>query len=105
MGVFFYKAFPFFFFNDTATTEIYTLSLHDALPILKGRRFERLVICNDLVDEAVVKVVGLDARLLRVGRTAVRGKQPVGPVRAVLGAYLSASLFDLVTRPREAEIG
>src|SRR3712207_8372348 len=25
-----------FFFNDTATTEIYTLSLHDALPILAG---------------------------------------------------------------------
>src|SRR5687767_15473907 len=28
--------FVFFFFNDTATTEIYTLSLHDALPILYG---------------------------------------------------------------------
>src|SRR2546421_7436820 len=28
----------FFFFNDTATTEIYTLSLHDALPISKLRR-------------------------------------------------------------------
>src|SRR2546422_6180793 len=27
----------FFFFNDTATTEIYTLSLHDALPILKHK--------------------------------------------------------------------
>src|SRR5258708_11392438 len=27
--------FPLFFFNDTATTEIYTLSLHDALPIFK----------------------------------------------------------------------
>src|SRR2546430_15759294 len=26
----------FFFFNDTATTEIYTLSLHDALPISTG---------------------------------------------------------------------
>src|SRR3712207_8365512 len=26
----------FFFFNDTATTEIYTLSLHDALPISAG---------------------------------------------------------------------
>src|SRR3712207_7896225 len=26
----------FFFFNDTATTEIYTLSLHDALPIYTG---------------------------------------------------------------------
>src|SRR5258707_8436449 len=30
----------FFFFNDTATTEIYTLSLHDALPI--SDRFSRL---------------------------------------------------------------
>src|SRR4051812_50208797 len=29
-------SFFFFFFNDTATTEIYTLSLHDALPILLG---------------------------------------------------------------------
>src|SRR5256885_15252292 len=29
--------FFFFFFNDTATTEIYTLSLHDALPILPWR--------------------------------------------------------------------
>src|SRR5208283_2432435 len=31
----FYFFFFFFFFNDTATTEIYTLSLHDALPILR----------------------------------------------------------------------
>src|SRR5215213_11717864 len=29
----FVSCFVFFFFNDTATTEIYTLSLHDALPI------------------------------------------------------------------------
>src|SRR2546430_9475709 len=29
--------FSFFFFNDTATTEIYTLSLHDALPICETR--------------------------------------------------------------------
>src|SRR5476649_3102797 len=28
----------FFFFNDTATTEIYTLSLHDALPISKEKK-------------------------------------------------------------------
>src|SRR2546426_12590192 len=28
-----FPSFVFFFFNDTATTEIYTLSLHDALPI------------------------------------------------------------------------
>src|SRR5215211_2263925 len=31
--LFFFSFFFFFFFNDTATTEIYTLSLHDALPI------------------------------------------------------------------------
>src|SRR3712207_7660688 len=31
----------FFFFNDTATTEIYTLSLHDALPICRGGRARR----------------------------------------------------------------
>src|SRR3712207_7091264 len=29
----------FFFFNDTATTEIYTLSLHDALPIFLANLF------------------------------------------------------------------
>src|SRR5256885_966568 len=48
----------FFFFNDTATTEIYTLSLHDALPIsnfdtarqgrLENRRQDRLPIPLDL---------------------------------------------------------
>ena len=32
---FFFVFLFFFFFNDTATTEIYTLSLHDALPIWK----------------------------------------------------------------------
>src|SRR2546425_5184579 len=34
--------FAFFFFNDTATTEIYTLSLHDALPISIGDRKARI---------------------------------------------------------------
>src|SRR5438132_8982683 len=32
-----FLVFFFFFFNDTATTEIYTLSLHDALPISRSR--------------------------------------------------------------------
>ena len=32
-----------FFFNDTATTEIYTLSLHDALPIFHIVSFHRLL--------------------------------------------------------------
>src|SRR2546426_12073132 len=35
-------SFSFFFFNDTATTEIYTLSLHDALPIYPTGRRRRI---------------------------------------------------------------
>src|SRR5690348_17744410 len=38
--------FTFFFFNDTATTEIYTLSLHDALPICQQR--EHLALAQQL---------------------------------------------------------
>src|SRR5437868_10795803 len=34
-----FSFFFFFFFNDTATTEIYTLSLHDALPICRASAF------------------------------------------------------------------
>src|SRR5215211_9222267 len=40
-----------FFFNDTATTEIYTLSLHDALPICRP----------DLVDRELAEAVGRHA--------------------------------------------
>src|SRR5260370_23145391 len=36
-----YTPIPLFFFNDTATTEIYTLSLHDALPIYASRLCKR----------------------------------------------------------------
>src|SRR6266571_6410739 len=37
-----WAAFGLFFFNDTATTEIYTLSLHDALPIYPPRLAPRV---------------------------------------------------------------
>src|SRR2546425_9418396 len=37
----FFLCFFLFFFNDTATTEIYTLSLHDALPICAACKSER----------------------------------------------------------------
>src|SRR6201993_3657153 len=39
--------FSLFFFNDTATTEIYTLSLHDALPISGGSRHARRRVHRD----------------------------------------------------------
>src|SRR3712207_8993246 len=38
----------FFFFNDTATTEIYTLSLHDALPICRSGVRVGLLLGDDL---------------------------------------------------------
>src|SRR5690349_22005993 len=50
-------SFIFFFFNDTATTEIYTLSLHDALPIcsdqleMGGRRHHHRAVDAMLVEE------------------------------------------------------
>src|SRR2546430_13478350 len=45
------SAFFFFFFNDTATTEIYTLSLHDALPI--SGRADRLGPGAEVLDDLV----------------------------------------------------
>src|SRR5207253_4669286 len=39
--------FTLFFFNDTSTTEIYTLSLHDALPILRPGSYELVVRANN----------------------------------------------------------
>src|SRR2546430_15468630 len=51
----------FFFFNDTATTEIYTLSLHDALPISFSEAMDPLTITT-----ASLRVTG-------PGGTAVTG--------------------------------
>src|SRR2546430_15291987 len=52
----------FFFFNDTATTEIYTLSLHDALPIY--RRVRR---GDEREHRAVVRRVGLHVEQANAG--------------------------------------
>src|SRR3989442_10100455 len=65
-----------FFFNDTATTEIYTLSLHDALPIYNKRA--------ELVDErAQEKDPGRARQRFQTGQQgwvyAVHGKQKPNP--------------------------
>src|SRR3712207_7654385 len=59
----------FFFFNDTATTEIYTLSLHDALPIC------------DRVPRAVRHRLRAAARTAGRVRRPDRGPGPPGPGR------------------------
>ena len=49
--------FFFFFFNDTATTEIYTLSLHDALPISCGQ----CEVCRGVNNGSILDIVEIDA--------------------------------------------
>src|SRR3712207_9592015 len=42
-----------FFFNDTATTEIYTLSLHDALPIWTSKMVDDMCFIRSMHTEAI----------------------------------------------------
>src|SRR3712207_8049380 len=65
----------FFFFNDTATTEIYTLSLHDALPIYTrghqgqlGRAHQHLPLADGVGRLRRPGAVGRDAALEHVDR-------------------------------------
>src|SRR5687768_3602888 len=71
---------PFFFFNDTATTEIYTLSLHDALPISTG---------------------------LPKGRSRLRflrAAQPVAIIALLIGATAAQAVDAVNVRPDAAAI-
>src|SRR5438034_6555144 len=54
----------FFFFNDTATTEIYTLSLHDALPISSRRT-------GKIVKSSEAAMTGIDARKINAATKEV----------------------------------
>src|SRR5947208_11883890 len=65
-----YLLFSFFFFNDTATTEIYTLSLHDALPIWPW---------NSQPSTRVAVVSPLRGPTARRGPGCPRGSGPPGP--------------------------
>src|SRR2546430_6224796 len=64
----------FFFFNDTATTEIYTLSLHDALPISGAP--EDQGVRREVADPGGRRVAG-DARV-RQGRRPRAARQHQG---------------------------
>src|SRR5579884_2779285 len=104
LSYFLFVLFFFFFFNDTATTEIYTLSLHDALPISRscragahrrgarrahdaralrartaagGRRAAELAVGGGGV-RAVAHRCAACARPPRGGARAVRGGEPCG---------------------------
>src|SRR3712207_7170141 len=57
----------FFFFKDTATTEIYTLSLHDALPIFTVPGIGRLTPSSSFVSIAEAKLGGIRAAIQQPG--------------------------------------
>src|SRR3712207_6971423 len=67
----------FFFFNDTATTEIYTLSLHDALPIYAHQRGVAVLVAVGVVELLeVVDVAQQDRDVMAgLGRVGQRDLQ------------------------------
>ena len=74
-----------FFFNDTATTEIYTLSLHDALPIWSGQVGRNLM---DTVGSGITgQIPALENRI-----------RPVMPDRSEEHTSVLQSLTNLVCR-------
>src|SRR2546430_16700086 len=79
----------FFFFNDTATTEIYTLSLHDALPILQDvaqvAESEQTQALGILQELAGFRTVGLP--LSADGERVGYGRRPPRPGRPPPGAF------------------
>src|SRR2546426_7434852 len=68
----FHSYFFFFFFNDTATTEIYTLSLHDALPISRADKDRPLRGCVAVCGE----VFRIARRVLDADDVGVRRQLP-----------------------------
>src|SRR2546429_9592215 len=70
----------FFFFNDTATTEIYTLSPHDALPIYPRRDSETLAEMLLAVLAAELFINARESRELSLERLKVAWRDLVGRV-------------------------
>src|SRR3989442_7856006 len=66
-------SFFFFFFNDTATTEIYTLSLHDALPIFAGALLAHPE--DDVHVALVVRGLGVGERQRLLEEAEVRSEE------------------------------
>jgi len=68
-----------FFFNDSAPTEIYTLSLHDALPISGDMVQQGPVSARQVAEHCEGSGVRLDMSYLVAGGTILASRQWVGP--------------------------
>src|SRR5229473_8582779 len=101
----------FFFFNDTATTEIYTLSLHDALPILVvlggvvvivvllWAFIERTLIGKAMVataaNQLAARLVGIDTR--RIVGLSFAISAAIGAVAGILITPITLTSYDVGT--------
>src|SRR3712207_2149298 len=85
----------FFFFNDTATTEIYTLSLHDALPIFALESALWCRYCAATTDEGAP--IGLDdpnaARLTPAAQASKEDPTAFLALRDIFGDVADSSVF------------
>src|SRR2546429_4027646 len=86
----------FFFFNDTATTEIYTLSLHDALPIWQLLDSVAEEAIKEVKKNGVFVVPGL-GRLVRVDRKADRKSTRLNSSHG----YISYAVFCLKKKKKQ----
>src|SRR2546425_7058387 len=84
----------FFFFNDTATTEIYTLSLHDALPILAGVK-NVVLVHGGFVDgsgwEGVYKALKKEGYTVAIVQNPTRSEEHTSELQSL--AYLVCRLL------------
>src|SRR4030043_1679377 len=101
------RQFNMFFFNDTATTEIYTLSLHDALPIWLtksrtadswGAPWERARVCgcSDRKSTRLNSSHGYISYAVFCLKKQNKAKEQTGPEGAAEGGH--GSLLDLLAR-------
>src|SRR2546427_8833358 len=105
----------FFFFNDTATTEIYTLSLHDALPIWQREPRRGVHFGHDDLETvghahagcAIVEDPhsdGVGARPLRFARRPVNGARSEEHTSELRHSQISYAVFCLKKKKKTAHI-
>src|SRR2546422_1486649 len=106
--------FSFFFFNDTATTEIYTLSLHDALPICDrhGPRRHRIglgapeAVAPRPRATRIVPVIDAEEKVVAVRTEQKLGEEPLDRKSTRLNSshgYISYAVFCLKKKKNEVQ--
>src|SRR2546422_2284812 len=74
----------FFFFNDTATTEIYTLSLHDALPIYADVLMEDGKVQFDRLEKELITLPELESAAHKQGFASLRSEEHTSELQSRL---------------------